>query len=148
MNKALRMNGSISSKNWAKLSMNANGKGGKMKSKMAKFDAKGKDEGTAHQNRSVSGTKRGHIDGPNQGMGTARHGAGPPSRAGGVHGNAGKIGHLDTHQKPSFPRQGAGSSRKTLSHQQPATTNETIGYPYGGPSSRAEAPISVRSRRQ
>ena len=45
MDKALRMNGSISSKNWAKLSMNANGKGGKMKSKMAKFDAKGKDEG-------------------------------------------------------------------------------------------------------
>jgi hypothetical protein len=96
--------GQISSKEWSRLSMTANGKGGKMKSKMAKFESKAKDEGDT-KNKAVSGTKPGHIDGPDQGK-AAKSAFSAPTKGGGVHGQAGKAGHIDTHQKPNFPRAG------------------------------------------
>ena len=111
--------GQISSKEWGRLSMTANGKGGKMPSKMAKFEHKKKDEGD-RQNKAIASTKPGHIDGPDQGM-RGRGAVRPPTRGGGVHGNAGPAGHIDSHQKPSFPRQGPARTRKTLSAQQPAS---------------------------
>jgi hypothetical protein len=140
--------GQISSKEWARLSMTANGKGGKTKGKMANFEAKKKDEGGAHENRAVAGTSRRHIDSGKQGMGTARNAAGPPSRAGGVHGNnsATTSRAINEKQKPNFPRQGAGKARKTLSAQQPASTNSShMGKDsmYGGPNRRAEAPMRL-----
>ena len=140
--------GSISSKEWARLSMNANGKGGKMPSKMAKFESKGKDEGVVGQNRSVAGTGRRHIDGPKQGMGTAAKGAGPPSRGGGVHGNGSATTSraINEKQKPNFPGQGPGRARKTFSSQQPSSSNSShtgADSYYGGPNRRAERPARL-----
>jgi hypothetical protein len=140
--------GQISSKEWARLSMTANGKGGKTKGKMAPFEQKTKDEGTVGQNRSVAGTGSRHINGPKQGMGTAAKGAGSPSRAGGVHGNNSSTTSraINEKQKPNFPGQGPGRARKTYSAQQPASTNSShMGKDsmYGGPSRRAEKPMRL-----
>ena len=82
--------GQISSKEWSRLSMTANGKGGKTHGRMAKFDHKHKDEGD-RKNKAVAATKPGHIDGADQGA-AARGALRPPTRGGGVHGNAGKVG--------------------------------------------------------
>jgi hypothetical protein len=141
---ALFRAGSISSKEWAKLHPNEHGGGkGSQKSKMAKFESKEKDEGNTKR-KSTSATTGRHID-RNQTMGTPAKAGGKPSHGGAVGGShkSPTRDAINQNQKPNFPRQGTGSARKTLSAQQPATTNETKGYQYGGPSSREDKPIRV-----
>ena len=136
--------GQISSKEWAKLHPNEHGGGkGSQKSKMAKFESKEKDEGDTKR-KAVAGTGGRHID-RNQTMGTPAKAGGKPSHGGAVGGShkSPTTRHINENQKPNFPRQGSGKTRKTLSAQQPATTNETKNNIYGGPSSREDKPIRV-----
>ena len=141
--------GQISSKNWARLSMNANGKGGKTKGRMANFDSKFKTDGKA-VSLGHTHTQIGHIDGPDQGMtakgaftGPTGGGPGPIKGAGGrVPNPGGKPSASDGARK--FPKQGSGRAPKAYSRQQPSSSN----YPakvrgndqYGGPSSRPNKP--------
>ena len=140
--------GQISSKEWKRLSMKGTVPGKPQKTRMANFDEKTKTDGG--HSRGPAHTKTGHINGPNQGIGTPALGGGKPSRGGSVNkGGQPTVSAINEVQKPNFPAGGVSSSsnsRKTLSKQHPSSSQPShMGkHMYGGPSSRSDAPSRLR----
>ena len=138
--------GQISGKQWKRLSGKQPTKFSSQKSKMAKFDEKetGGEGGT--KSKSVGSTTSRHINGPDQAMGT------PACRGGAVgKGRPARVNAIGDArmQKPNFPaggRSSSSSTRKTLSAQQPSSSNPS-GPQYGGPSSRSAGPQRLRPSR-
>jgi len=142
--------GQISRKQWKRLSMKQPSKFSSQKSKMAPFDEKVDDEGDRAV-KSVPGTKPGHINGPDQGMGASK-----PSRGGSVHPGKSQPRRdaINQEQKPNFPAGAGSSSRnapgKSYSSQQPSSSNSShMGDPgmYGGPLRRTDKPTRLKPAR-
>lgn len=145
--------GQISGKEWKKLSGKTQGWGSshKMKSKMATFEHKTRDEAGVHQTGHPIGDRR-HIDGPDQGDSAA--GFPRPSRGGFVQGGGAEVTNREldapSRQQPMFPKQGSGrapaASHKgpPLRHQRPATTNQrTRSFTHGDEPHRRARPQRV-----
>lgn len=143
----MHMTGQISSKQWKRLSMKQPSKFSSQKGRMAPFDEKTTGGEGGVKRKAVPATKVGHINGPDQGMGKPSHAGGKPT--GPVKGGQPTVRAIDEEQKPNFPTGGVSSSsnsRKTLSHQQPSSSDPTPKgeHYYGGPSSRQSAPSRLR----